>query len=154
MALSADSMRSSGSAARLPVRYKVRGRSLRYLQRALARRYLPAATVARPKQGFSSALPYILRDEYRMLYRDLLVDAELVRDGILEGAPIREAVSEHLAGRRDHGNRLWLLINAELWYRMMIRGRSREDMRAELRSLTSERPRAAARFAHAAREAG
>jgi hypothetical protein len=89
-----------------------------------------------------------------MLYRGLLADAELVRDGILEGEPIRAAVSEHLAGRRDHGNRLWLLINAELWYRMMIRGRSREDMRAELQELTAERPRSPAPFAHAARQAG
>jgi hypothetical protein len=37
---------------------------------------------------------------------------------------------------------------------MMIRGRSREDLRSELEALTSERPRAAKRFAHAAREAG
>ena len=43
--------------------------------------------------------------------------------------------------RADHGNRLWLLINAEIWYRMMILGQSREDLRLELA------PRAAARRA-------
>lgn len=128
-------------AARLPARYKVRGRSLRYIQRQLARRYLPREILERPKQGFSSALPYILKDEYRLLYRGLLSDAELVRAGILRAAPIQALLAEHLAGRRDHGNRLWLLINAELWYRMMILGASREELREALRRLGRERAR-------------
>jgi len=125
--------------ARVPVSYKVRGRSLRYLQRQLARRYLPPEILDRPKQGFSSALPYLLRDELRALYGGVLRDAALVRDGILQGAAISRLVAEQLNGSRDHGNRLWLLVNAELWYRMMIHGASREDLGAELRELATER---------------
>jgi len=34
--------------------------------------------------------------------------------------------------RTDHSNRLWLSINAELWYGMMITGGSREHLLAEL----------------------
>jgi asparagine synthase (glutamine-hydrolysing) len=119
-------------AARLPTSMKIRGRNLRYIQRKLAARYLPADILARPKQGFSSALPYILRDEYRMLYGRYLFNAELVKAGILERAPIEALLGAHQSGRADHGNRLWLLINAELWYRMMILGQSREDLRVEL----------------------
>lgn len=129
--------------ARLSVDLKVRGRSLRLIQRQLARRYLPQDILDRPKQGFSSALPYILREEYALLYRGLLADAELVRAGLLRAAPIEALVAEHLGGRRDHGNRLWLLINAELWYRMMILGVSREQLREELRQM-AERARPAA----------
>ena len=109
-------------AARLPSSLKVRGRSLRYIQRKLAARYLPASILARPKQGFSSALPYILRDEYRALYERYLRDSELVRAGIFERKPLDALLAAHLAGREDHGNRLWLLINAEVWYRMTILG--------------------------------
>ena len=43
-------------------------------------------------------------------------------------------IDEHLAKRADHGNRLWLLINAEVWYRMKILGQSKEDMRSALLS--------------------
>ncbi len=128
-------------AARLPARYKVRGRSLRYIQKRLAERFLPRSILERPKQGFSSALPYILREEYRVLYRGLLENAELVRAGIIRKAPIEALLDEQLAGRRDHGNRLWLLINAELWYRMMILGASRETLRDELHALARERAR-------------
>jgi len=41
-------------------------------------------------------------------------------------------IDEHLAKRADHGNRLWLLINAEIWYRMSILGQSQQDLRREL----------------------
>jgi asparagine synthase (glutamine-hydrolysing) len=116
-------------AARLPSALKVRGRSLRYIQRKLAARYLPPEILSRSKQGFSSALPYILKDEYRELHVRYLQDSELVRAGILARAPIQTLLQEHASGRIDHGNRLWLLINSEIWYRMMILGQSREDFR-------------------------
>ncbi|HZO24252.1 MAG TPA: asparagine synthase C-terminal domain-containing protein, partial [Steroidobacteraceae bacterium] len=119
-------------AARLPSSMKMRGRSLRWAQRKLAARYLPREVLERPKQGFSSALPYLLQQEYRLLYRHFLPDSQLVAAGILQRGPIDELLRAHLAGRADHGNRLWLLINAELWYRMMIQGGSRESLRAEL----------------------
>jgi hypothetical protein len=64
-----------------------------------------------------------LRPEYEQLYADLFSGAHLVRDGILEQQPVARLIDEH---------RLWLLINSELWYRMMIRGRSREDLQLEL----------------------
>jgi asparagine synthase (glutamine-hydrolysing) len=109
-------------AARLDSSMKVRGRSLRYIQRKLAARYLPAEILSRPKQGFSSALPYILRDEYRALYDRYLRDSELVRAGIFERKPVNALLESHLAGHEDHGNRLWLLINSEVWYRQTILG--------------------------------
>ena len=119
-------------AARLPGSMKIRGRNLRYIQRKLAARYLPAEILARPKQGFSSALPYVLGKEYRILYARFLENAELVKAGILRRAPILELLRAHLAGHVDHGNRLWLLINSEFWYRMMILGQSREELRLDL----------------------
>jgi asparagine synthase (glutamine-hydrolysing) len=119
-------------AARLPCELKVRGKTLRYLQRRLAGRYLPAAILDRPKQGFSSAMPYLLRNEYRRLYSSVLPRSELVADGVLRAEPMIRLVAAHLAGKADHGNRLWLLLNAELWYRMHIKGSSALELREML----------------------
>lgn len=119
-------------AARLAPALKVRGGTLRYIQRKLAARYLPPQILNRPKQGFSSALPYLLQKEYARLYTSCLRDSRLAHDGILDGAVMTRLIDEHLAKRADHGNRLWLLINAEVWYRMKILGQSKEDMRAVL----------------------
>jgi len=57
----------------------------------------------------------------------------------LEQKEIKRLVQEHVRRSHDHGNRLWLLINAELWYRMMIQGQSKEDLRAELTTERRER---------------
>lgn len=119
-------------AASLRSTLKIRGRSLRILQRRLAARYLPPEILSRRKQGFASALPYILQREYGRLCHCFLTDSALVREGILSREPIDALLEAHLAGRADHGNRLWLLINAELWYRMMIGGTDRESLRAQL----------------------
>jgi asparagine synthase (glutamine-hydrolysing) len=118
--------------ARVPVGLKVRGRQLRYLERKLAERYLPPAVLSRKKQGFASPLMYILNDEVRRLAPRLLLGSELARDGYLRAERVRELVSEHLEGRRDHGNRIWLLLTAEVWYRHFIGRRSAEDLEAEL----------------------
>jgi asparagine synthase (glutamine-hydrolysing) len=114
--------------ARIPSSLKIRGRQLRYMETRLAARHVPAAIVNRKKQGFSSALPYMLADEFRRLYEAFLSDSQLVADGFLKAGPIRQFLAEHLSRRVDHGNRLWLLGNAEIWYRMAIKGSSVDEV--------------------------
>jgi hypothetical protein len=65
------------------------------------------------------------------MYERFLRNAELVKAGIVNRDAIDQLLKEHLAGRVDHGNRLWLLINSEVWYRMMIQGCSRDDLRLQ-----------------------
>lgn len=119
-------------AARLPIRLKVRGRRLRYIQTRLAGRHLPEAVMRRKKQGFSSALTYMLREELDALYRVFLHDTHLARDGLLRQGAIDGLLRNHQAGRADHGNRLWLLVNSEVWYRMNIIGQPVDDIAADI----------------------
>ncbi len=114
--------------ARLPVRMKVRGRTLRYIQKRLLERYLPRDVLERPKQGFSSALPYMLADEYRQLFKCFLEHSELANDELLQQTAIDRLLAEHLSGKKDNGNRLWLLLNSEVWYRMYIKGQTKDAL--------------------------
>jgi asparagine synthase (glutamine-hydrolysing) len=127
-------------AARLPPRLKVRGRTLRYIQYRLAERYLPKAVLERPKQGFSSALPYMLRNEYQLLFGLYLRDSQLARADILQQETIDRLLAEHQAGKADHGNRLWLLLNSEVWYRMFIAGDSIAKLEAQIDEISRARP--------------
>ncbi len=120
--------------AQVPVQYKIRGRTLRYLQKRLAERYLPDELLRFPKQGFSSALPYLLRDEYKQLFSVFLRDPVLVKAGLVNADAVKVLLEEHLAQKADHGNRLWLLLNAEVWYRMLIEGQSRENIADALKN--------------------
>jgi len=118
--------------ARVPSSLKVRGGQLRYLQRRLGERYLPREVLRRKKQGFASPLMYIMGEEVRRLAPKLLLSSELVRDGYLREERVATLVDEHLAGRRDHGNRIWLLLTAELWYRHFISLRSVDELEYQL----------------------
>jgi asparagine synthase (glutamine-hydrolysing) len=44
----------------------------------------------------------------------------LERRGLFEAAEVRRLVSEHLGGRADHRDRLWLLLVFELWARRFL----------------------------------
>jgi asparagine synthase (glutamine-hydrolysing) len=118
--------------ARIPASFKVRGRTLRYIQARLAERYIPLPLLRRRKQGFSSPLPYLLADEFRHLFKAFLSNSQLVHHGYLRGEPIQRLLTEHLHRKVDHGNRLWLLCNAEIWYRMAIEGWSRGQVQEQL----------------------
>ena len=114
--------------AQVPVQYKVRGRTLRYLQKRLAERYLPDELLRFPKQGFSSPLPYLLKDEYKKLFSVFLTKPLLAEVDLINPKTVQKLLSQHLEQKADHGNRLWLLLNAEIWYRMFIDGRSVTDI--------------------------
>jgi asparagine synthase (glutamine-hydrolysing) len=126
--------------ARVPTRLKIRGRRLRHLERRLGEKYLPPEVLQRKKQGFASPLMYILENEVKSLAPRLLHQSELVRDGYLRGERVKQIVTEHLTRQYDHGNRIWLLLSAEVWYRRYISRRSQSDLEMEL----SERMREAA----------
>jgi len=70
----------------------------------------------------------MLEDEFKRLYKIFLNKSSLVRAGYLKQGAINSLLNEHLNKKFDHGNRLWLLVNAEAWYRMHIQNESREDM--------------------------
>lgn len=115
--------------AKIPTKLKVRGIKKRYIETELAKKYLPSPLLRKKKQGFSSALPYLLADEFRFLFKTFLSDSSLVKAGFLNHSTLNMLLREHLDKKRDHGNRLWLLCNAEVWYRMYIEGQGRDRIR-------------------------
>jgi len=120
--------------ARVPVQYKVRGRSLRYLQKRLAERYLPDEITRFPKQGFATPAMYLLKDQFRRIVPILMTGSHLASAGLIDADATNHLVHEHMRGRSDHGNRLWVLLNAEIWYRMFIDGQSKSEIENVLKN--------------------
>jgi asparagine synthase (glutamine-hydrolysing) len=115
--------------ARLPSTYKIRGRRLKYIQREVAREFLPEKLVNRRKQGFGFPLAYWFRHELRGLMAAVIQDSSLVAAGYFRREAMEALFSEHLSGRVDHNYRLWLLLNLELWQRTFVERQSRDDLR-------------------------
>jgi asparagine synthase (glutamine-hydrolysing) len=120
--------------ATIPPMMKVKGTDRRYIQVQLAKKYLPPELIKRKKQGFNSPLPYIMADEFKLLFRIFLNDSSLARDGFLNQSTIKNLLAEHISKKFDHGNRLWLLCNAEVWYRMYIEGQKKDFIKELLLS--------------------
>ena len=122
--------------AKAPASMKVKGRTLRHLQVELCKRVLPAEVMERKKQGFSSALTYMLKDELSFLQTHFLKRSTLASDGLLNQPAIDKMLGEHQAGAADHGHRLWLLLNSEVWHRHFLREESTDDLTAEIADAT------------------
>jgi asparagine synthase (glutamine-hydrolysing) len=122
-------------AARLPAAMKLRGRTLKYLLRTVARRHLPTGITQAPKQGFMVPIGRWLREELREGARQFLLESRLVEAGLFRADGVRALLDEHQSGRVDHHHRLWMLINVEVWFRLYIEGASVVSLTASMQAL-------------------
>lgn len=99
----------------MPSRWKLRGRTSKYvLRRAMASR-LPPAILNAPKSGFGVPYQHWLRGAlYDMARGTVTSDRAVSRFG-LDRVAIDKAFEEHRAGTREHGFGLWKLFQLALW---------------------------------------
>lgn len=108
--------------ARLPLRLRNDGRRGKVILRDVARRWLPAESLAKRKQGFGIPLDRWFRGELRPLMLDLLGDRAFRERGVFDVEGVRACLDSHLAGQRDYGELLWLVLTFESWARAHLDG--------------------------------
>jgi asparagine synthase (glutamine-hydrolysing) len=101
--------------ARLRPRQKIRRGRGKWLLRQVLYRYVPPSLVERPKTGFGIPLDEWLRGPLRGWAEDLLSEARLRSDGILDPPVIRMAWQDHLSGRRNTHYPLWCVLMFQEW---------------------------------------
>ncbi len=114
--------------ARLPVELKLRGFTTKRILRESMKHVLPPEILARPKMGFPVPLGSWLRGQWRGIVTELVLGERARRRGIFDPAVVRRLVDDHVTGRDEHTDRLWTLMNMELWQRRFIDGE--QDVRA------------------------
>jgi asparagine synthase (glutamine-hydrolysing) len=117
-------------AAEIPASLKLRGTTLKYALRRVAARYVDPSLVTRRKQGFGFPIAHWLRSEMSGFLRHVVAQSRWIAQGIFEPDTVNLLVEEHLAGKRDHNFRLWILMNLEIWHRLLIEGQSVEETTA------------------------
>jgi asparagine synthase (glutamine-hydrolysing) len=108
--------------ARLPERFKIRGKQTKWILREAMRGILPDEILTRKKMGFPVPLGRWLRNEFRPVVAEYLLDERALGRGIFAPEAVRELVAEHDSGAIDHAAKLWSLINFEIWARQFIDG--------------------------------
>jgi len=110
---------------RLPTALRRPGGEGKYLFKKLLEGDLPRDILYRSKQGFSVPLMAWFSDDWQALAHDLLFDGRLARRELFRMDRVHtlwRAARTPSRWRVDLGDRLWTLLNLELWHRMYIDG--------------------------------
>ena len=129
--------------ATLPIEYKFRTGTRKYLLKKLAERIgIPSALVNRRKQGFSLPLVHWMRAELRDGLLGILTEPRTLQRGYFRPEAVRDLLDEHFRGTRDRAGAIWLLLVFELWHRNFLeaRGANHSGFVPELANSGCERP--------------
>jgi asparagine synthase (glutamine-hydrolysing) len=112
--------------ARLPERMKLRGWTTKYILRRSMKGVLPEQILKRRKMGFPVPVGAWFRGQYRSVIDEYVLSERAMERGLFDAAFVRELVERHQAGVENHSERLWSLVNFEIWQRRFIDGEASE----------------------------
>jgi asparagine synthase (glutamine-hydrolysing) len=104
----------------LPNELKLKNGEGKFLVKRALESRLPDEILYRPKAGFNLPLGKWLRTGLREMVGDLLSPAAVARRGYFRPEVVSRMVDEHMKGRDDIGNRLFVLLMLELWHRQVL----------------------------------
>ncbi|HEU4507669.1 MAG TPA: asparagine synthase (glutamine-hydrolyzing) [Pyrinomonadaceae bacterium] len=102
--------------ARMPDSMKLRGGTTKYVLRESMKGVLPERILSRRKMGFPVPIGSWFRGQYKSIIDEYVLSERALSRGIFAPDFVRNLVSLHLAGE-DHSERLWALLNFEMWLR-------------------------------------
>ncbi|HEY8175048.1 MAG TPA: asparagine synthase (glutamine-hydrolyzing) [Gemmatimonadaceae bacterium] len=114
-------------AAALPERLKLRGLTTKYVLRQAMRDVLPPEIISRKKMGFPVPIASWFRDGFRGIVDEFVLGDRARARGSFDQGYVRQLVERHRAGE-NHSERLWALINFEIWQRLFLDGELAEDI--------------------------
>ncbi len=108
----------------IPARFKLQGWRTKAVLRAALGDLVPKAILTRRKMGFPVPIGRWLRGPYWPLVQELVLSPRALTRGHFQPQVIERLANEHRDGRANHGDKLWLLMNLELWHRIFLDGES------------------------------
>jgi asparagine synthase (glutamine-hydrolysing) len=99
----------------IPVDLKMKGVETKYLLRKVAKRFLPAEVINRPKAGFGAPVrKWIVNDMDEMIY-ERLSPGSIDKRGIFSSKKIQELIVNNKKGVIDASYTIWSLLAIESW---------------------------------------
>ncbi|MFY9569782.1 MAG: asparagine synthase-related protein, partial [Blastocatellia bacterium] len=118
--------------ARLPIDMKIHGVTTKYILRRAMRGVLPKQIITRKKMGFPVPIGRWLRGQFSHIVDDYVLSERASVRGIFNTEFVGQLVARHRAGE-DHSERLWALINFEIWQRRFL---DREPASSDVKTLS------------------
>lgn len=107
-------------AARLPGSAKLRGVKTKRVLKDAMRPWLPDHILDRKKMGFGVPIGDWFRGALRDLPGEVLLDPRALERGMFQESAVRAIIDDHRSGTRDNSNKIWALLQLELWLRTYI----------------------------------
>ena len=105
--------------AGLPDRWKLSGLTTKRILRLSMKGLVPDSILNRPKMGFPVPFSNWMRAGWNQVARDVLLDRRSRERGIIDPPAVDRLLRSHATGS-DEGDRIWSLLNLELWYRTFV----------------------------------
>ncbi|HWY57534.1 MAG TPA: asparagine synthase (glutamine-hydrolyzing) [Terriglobales bacterium] len=113
-------------AAKIPASVQLHRTSGKQILKKAMADLLPHSIINRPKLGFPTPWSGWLAGPRLDLIENMLLEPRSTARGLFRAAAIKKLFAEHRACHRDHYDRIWRLLNLELWQRVCLEGDSHE----------------------------
>lgn len=104
----------------IPSRYSTQGLAGKRVLKKIAQELLPGSIVHRRKMGFPTPWSgWLAGEQFEEIERTVTGPRSAER-GLFQIDGLKKLFGEHRTGTRDNTDRIWRLLNLELWMRMFI----------------------------------
>jgi asparagine synthase (glutamine-hydrolysing) len=109
-------------AIRIPQHFQIKGLAGKRILKKAVEDLLPHEILYRTKLGFPTPWSAWLSGPKLDALQSLLLEPRSVERRLFMPPAVEQLFREHRAGYRDHSNRIWRLLNLELWQRVCLEG--------------------------------
>ncbi len=117
--------------AKMPINMKLRGRDTKWILREAMKGILPEEILTRSKMGFPVPVGNWFRGRFKHIVDEYVLSERALNRGIFNADFVREIVAKHNVGE-NHDERLWSLVNFEIWQRRFFDGETVENREIEV----------------------
>ncbi|UCD92614.1 MAG: asparagine synthase (glutamine-hydrolyzing) [Methanobacteriota archaeon] len=108
--------------ATIPSLLKVKGMTLKNIPRKAVKGLVPDEVIEHKKMGFPVPLAEWLRNGLGDYARDILLSPSAQKRGFFDIEYVKRLLDEHRGGSADHSEKIWCLLNFELWNTIFFDG--------------------------------
>lgn len=99
----------------MPVRYKMKGSTTKYILKKVAEKYLDHDVIYRKKTGFGAPVRVWIKNEMKDMIAERLSSSRLKEIGFLDVSAVHQLIAANQAGKVDAAYSIWGLLAIESW---------------------------------------